>query len=159
MLTLGQSILLWRSHRGLSQQQLAEKARLSRPNLSAIESGKRDVTLGTLRILAAALEVRPGVLADGEAPGERTQRPLTRDLMERLAKAVAHERRHEGGDEQLVSDLALITRDRRDTRSGAPSSRRSGVRAANTAWLRLKARCTPAELESLIRRVDEQARQ
>lgn len=65
MIPFGQAVLLWRLHRGLTQQTLAVKARVPRSNLSAIERGKREVSLRTLRSLALALEVRPGVLADG----------------------------------------------------------------------------------------------
>ena len=44
------------------------------------------MTLGTLRALAAALNVRPGVLADGEGPG-RGEVELSREAMERVARA------------------------------------------------------------------------
>lgn len=156
MLALGPTIVLWRTARGFSQQQLAERCRLARPNLSAIESGKRDITIGTLRALADALEVRPGVLVDGEAPGKESHKPLTRELMERIARDVSQGRT--GGDEsQLVADLAVLARSRIEIRRGIVTRRRRGVRAMNAAWLRLKARCTSAELESLIRRIDEQA--
>jgi DNA-binding XRE family transcriptional regulator len=43
-------IRVWREHRGLTQQQLAEAAGISVPYLSQIESGKRK---GTTEVLAA----------------------------------------------------------------------------------------------------------
>jgi transcriptional regulator with XRE-family HTH domain len=46
-----------RQARGLSQQALARKARLSREHLAMIESGAHDPRLGTVLRLAAALKV------------------------------------------------------------------------------------------------------
>jgi len=87
----GQTVWLWRRHRGLTQAQLAQRTRMARPNLSAIERGRREVTLGTLRALAVALDVQPGVLADGVAPEAHRRGPLSssRDTLERVADAVA----------------------------------------------------------------------
>src|SRR6266700_81765 len=68
MLPFGETLLAWRLARGMSQAELAQAARMSRPNLSAVERGDREVTLRTLRRLALALDVRPGILADGVAP-------------------------------------------------------------------------------------------
>ena len=64
----GQTLFLWRLDRHLSQAALAQRAGIPRPNLSLMERGKREVTLGTLRALAVALDVRPGILADGVLP-------------------------------------------------------------------------------------------
>jgi transcriptional regulator with XRE-family HTH domain len=155
MLTLGQTILIWRSSRGLSQSQLAQKAGLSRPNLSQIESGKRDVTVGTLRRIAFALQVNPGTLVDGEAPGIKKGEKLSRQKMELLAAAVADGLELQGQDGQRVADLAVITRSQRSALTGAPSSHRRGIRRENAAWLRLKATCSPEELQSLVRRITE----
>lgn len=51
-----------RHHRGLTQQELARRALVTPANLSAIESGRRDLTVGTLLRLARALEVEPALL-------------------------------------------------------------------------------------------------
>ena len=82
----GETVLAWRLARGLTQAALARKARLPRPNLSAIERGDREVTLKTLRALAVALELRPGQLADGELPRDGAT-PLSRAGLERIAQA------------------------------------------------------------------------
>ncbi|MCE7989595.1 MAG: XRE family transcriptional regulator [Caldilinea sp. CFX5] len=50
-------IRVWRDYRGLTQQQLAEKAGISKPYLSQLESGKRSGTTDVLRNLAQALDV------------------------------------------------------------------------------------------------------
>ena len=38
-------IILWREHRGLTQQELATRAGISKPYLSQIETGKRQGTV------------------------------------------------------------------------------------------------------------------
>ena len=48
---------VWREHRGLTQQQLAEMAGISTPYLSQIETGKRSGTTEVLLAIAKALHV------------------------------------------------------------------------------------------------------
>ena len=50
-------IRVWREHRGLTQQQLADRARISKPYLSQLESGKRSGSTEVLSALAEALGV------------------------------------------------------------------------------------------------------
>lgn len=57
-------IKLWRERRGLTQQELARRAGISKPYLSQIETGKRQGTIETLSALARSLEVPMDVLAD-----------------------------------------------------------------------------------------------
>ena len=84
------TLILWRAERGLSQAELAHRAGIPRPNLSAIERGKRDLTLRTVLALSRALGVRPGVLVDGIPPRAREGKaPLTREIMERVAEAAS----------------------------------------------------------------------
>jgi transcriptional regulator with XRE-family HTH domain len=75
----------WRSHRNLTQEQLAERVDMSPGNLSLIERGLQNYTQDTLESLANALQCGPADLLmrnplDGEAiwsiwdrakPGER----------------------------------------------------------------------------------------
>jgi len=58
------SIRLWREHRGLTQQELATRAGISKPYLSQIETGKRQGTIETLSAIARSLDVPLDVLAD-----------------------------------------------------------------------------------------------
>jgi DNA-binding XRE family transcriptional regulator len=61
----GESALkLWREHRGLTQQELANLAGISKPYLSQIETGKRQGTVETLSSLARSLDVPLDVLTD-----------------------------------------------------------------------------------------------
>ncbi|KAF0216192.1 MAG: helix-turn-helix transcriptional [Geobacteraceae bacterium] len=57
-------IKLWREHRGLTQQELAQRVGISKPYLSQIETGKRQGTVETLSAIARALEVPLDVLTD-----------------------------------------------------------------------------------------------
>lgn len=57
-------IKLWRDHRGLTQQELADRAGISKPYLSQIESGKRQGTVETLAAIARALDVPLDVLTE-----------------------------------------------------------------------------------------------
>ncbi len=57
-------IKLWREHRGLTQQELANRAGISKPYLSQIETGKRQGTVETLSAIARSLDVPLDILAD-----------------------------------------------------------------------------------------------
>jgi DNA-binding XRE family transcriptional regulator len=50
-------IRVWRTYRGLTQQQLADQAGISKPYLSQIESGKRTGTAEVLQAIAQALDL------------------------------------------------------------------------------------------------------
>jgi len=61
----GESVVkLWREERKLTQQELAEKAGISKPYLSQIETGKRQGTLETMAAIAKVLEVPLDVLVE-----------------------------------------------------------------------------------------------
>ena len=47
----------WRERRGLTQEQLANKARISRGYLARLETARQDPKLSTLEKLAKALKV------------------------------------------------------------------------------------------------------
>jgi len=50
-------IKIWREYRGLTQQQLADKVKISKPYISQIETGKRTGTTEILSAIAKALDV------------------------------------------------------------------------------------------------------
>lgn len=50
-------IKVWREYRGLTQQQLADNAGISKPYISQIETGKRTGTTEVLSAIAKALNV------------------------------------------------------------------------------------------------------
>jgi DNA-binding XRE family transcriptional regulator len=62
-------IRVWREYRGLTQQQVAEAAGISKPYLSQLESGQRKGTAEVLAAVAKALNVSLDdlVMSEGEA--------------------------------------------------------------------------------------------
>jgi DNA-binding XRE family transcriptional regulator len=60
-------VKVWREHRGMRQNKLAEAAGLKQPYLSQIEAGKREGSLDTMARIARALEVD----LDDLVPGAR----------------------------------------------------------------------------------------
>ena len=54
---IGLKIKIERVKRGLSQEQLAELADLSRPTIGAIERGQKSPTFNTLEAIAKAFEI------------------------------------------------------------------------------------------------------
>ncbi|CAN7673852.1 helix-turn-helix domain-containing protein [Caballeronia sp. LjRoot34] len=49
----------WRAENGLNQRELAEKVDVDRNRVSAVESGKKNVTLETIERFANALDISP----------------------------------------------------------------------------------------------------
>ncbi len=147
MAPFGETVLAWRLARGLRQADLASMAKVSRPNLSAIERGDREVTLRTLRALALALEVRPGVLADGETPGAAAP-PLGRASMERIAIAAV---RGQGALDERERRLAAELRGATTSKRQATSKR--GRRRADRSYFALRTAAPPEVVASLVDRV------
>lgn len=153
----GQTLRVWRTHRGLTQQQLAQAAHVPRPNLCAMERGRREVSLSTLRALALALNVRPGALVDGvipTLPGDAAG--LSRQALERIADAVSQGIRLADPLEQALADLLRdVTTQRAHLAAHRAGSRRLRIRASEVAWLLLEAYCPPYILRTLIERIAE----
>lgn len=58
----GKNIRHWRKQRGLSQEELAERAQLHPTYISGIETGYRNPTVKIISRLADALNVEPAIL-------------------------------------------------------------------------------------------------
>lgn len=157
MLPFGTCVLLWRTHLKLSQSALAQKAGLPQPNLSDIERGEREVSLRTLRALAQALGIRPGILADGIGPVERKE-PLSRERLEKVADSVARGTAPAGSaDAELAAQLGPLVRPRLAASGNKKAPRRTSTRRAHRAWLRLAASHDGREIRSLAERIGEKA--
>lgn len=150
----GQTVWLWRRARGLTQAALARCARIPRPNLSAIERGRREVSVRTARALALALDVTPGVLVDGMVPGaKRSMMTLSRATLERIADAAVLNRPARGAREcQLADDLRRVLAPRILASRRRVARVHGSQRAAEEAWARLEAFCGPALVQSLVQR-------
>jgi len=161
VLPFGQAVLLWRLHRGLTQDALARRAAISRPNLCAIERGRREVSLSTLRALALALQVRPGVLADGEPPVGASDAPptLSRQRIERIADAVAGIRpTPEPTDRATVQALRAVLGHRTRALRRQWGRPRTTRRADLEAWTWLKSLYGRPAIQMLADRVLERQR-
>jgi transcriptional regulator with XRE-family HTH domain len=150
----GETVLAWRLARKMTQAELAQAAGIPRPNLSAIERGDREVTLKTLRALAVALDVRPGALVDGEMP-DVDPRPLTRERMERIARATAHGTPLTDPREARMSRRLGATLSARMNPGTAPTGNRRGPSGRDRAYFLLRTTQEPQALASLLVRVTE----
>lgn len=160
MLPFNEVLRQWRLERGLTQGELAQRARVPRPNLCAMERGKRDVSLSTLRALAVGLGLQPGILADGVPPGaEGGSAVWSRRRLERIADAVVSGRALANRREQTIADLLrhVMAARLRAARPGWGAGGR-GRPAQKAAWVRLKSQCPPAVLRNLLERVDGRGR-
>lgn len=150
----GETVLAWRLIRGMTQAEVAQVARIARPNLSAIERGAHEVTLKTLRALALALGVRPGVLVDGVAPGVGSRR-LGRATLERVARAAAGDAALPDPRQATIARrLKETTSARRSVASGVSAGTRSSrPRASDRAYFLLKTGEPPEAIASLVERM------
>jgi transcriptional regulator with XRE-family HTH domain len=128
--------------------------------LSAIESGQRDLTLRTLNLLANALDISPGMLADGHVPPlSGLMGDLTREALERVAASVVSGRPLKNSTErELVNLITPLVQPRLDSQRARFRQHRGGRRQTRINWLMLRAHLPKALLNNLIERIDEQAR-
>lgn len=73
----------WRLSKGLTHQQLAQVSGVPRPNIVALEQGKRECTLKTLHHLAKALGITAGSLLEESPPPIFTLDRFERDQLVR----------------------------------------------------------------------------
>jgi len=60
----GDKIRKLRKQKGLTQEELADLAKVDPKSIISIEAGKRNVTLKTLKKIALALDIQPSVLLE-----------------------------------------------------------------------------------------------
>lgn len=160
MLPIGRAVYLWRAERGLTQEQLARETGISRPNLSDLERGKRELSLKTLRALACALHVTPGTLVDGSPPWA-VQGPLefSRRELDRITDGVFGERKLAGREGKVAEWLRILACSRISAANRGKGSRlRSGKRRVNTAWLQFKSALSGGAAQALLQRIEDRER-
>ena len=156
MHSVGHAIYLWRANRGLTQTAVAGLSGVSRPNLSAIEQGARDITIQTLRRIASALGASPGALVDGIGPetSSHFHEKHDRYSLDRIARRAAGQSLKTSREERRIAgDLTSIMKSK--TRLASKKNIPSSIRAGDAALLRLKTDLGPDVLEHLIRRVEK----
>lgn len=128
----GALILSCRLQRGLTQAELAARAGMTPANLSAVEAGRRDLLVGTLLRIAAALDRPP---ADLVPAGPAAERPLTHDTLNAVAASVLTGRRpFSAALNSLADGVAWTCRPILEA-VRAPGARRGTRRAARLAQL------------------------
>lgn len=154
-MTAANVILLWRLHRGYTQAVLSKKAGIPRPNLSDIERGKQDVSLKTVRALAAALGVSPGTIVDGVPPEkEWLQFHPSREALERVAEGVVSGKRLPDPRENLLKERLAILLNSRLLAAGIGKRKMRIGRKADRAWLQLR-QLESGIVTSLTQRVED----
>ena len=151
MLAIGQNIASERLKKGITQAQLARAAGVSQPNLSAIEKGRRDMTIATLRRISAALGVSAARLLGEGAPVTRVF-ALTRPRIERIARLIARPVALGDGEEDRVARLFRQI-------LPAPGAKRRPAKKTLRSWLELRALFDQNQIRSILARIrDEQQR-
>ena len=169
MIPIGRAIYLWRQEKHLTQAEVAERSGISRPNLSAIEQGRRDLTVSTLRSLALALGITPGFLADcllpaGEEsrstnhpkPAGKKSRAFTRFDLDRIARFVLGESLRLSSRKARIARLAKSFLKQKLALAGlSPFSRLPRtVHEERASWLRLKEELGSNYLNQLLNRIN-----
>lgn len=135
-----------RARAGLTQREVARRAMVTRPNLSAIESGRRDLTVGTLLRLGRALGADPADLLRPHPPEGREPGRFRADAIARAV--ISGSRGLPPGDRSLADALAASCRPALEA-AGASGARRASPRALTRARLEWPERV----IELLERRV------
>ena len=154
MIPTGRSIEFWRIERGMSQAQLALAAEIARPNLSMIEQGKRDLTVGTLRKIAHALSINPGILADGIAPSGSSQ-VWTREKLDRLAQYLAGVKKIRLSNQEIKIAESLKPVLRTRTLSSPQTLSRRGIGREQKSLHFSKNIFTQDEFRNLLERIEK----
>ncbi len=143
MTETGFAISSIRHSKGMSQLELAQKAMIPQSNLSDIESGKRDLTVTTLRNIARALNVSAAALVE-DGPDEPSV-ILTRQRVERIADAVFADKKLSPQEQEIVRCLRVVCSEY--------AVRRISGRAVRQAWAELRAAVDPAGIKVLLQKV------
>ncbi len=156
-MNIGYHVMAWRRRKGFTQDALAQRANLTRPYLSRIESGLVDPALSSLRSLAAAMDVRLGELLD-ETP---EQKRLGRQELDQLARAALRPGTKAAQKLPAARALARMIKERRRSlglyseRKIQPDRKPSGEGKHAARWMR--AALGEDQWRALLRRIDKLA--
>jgi transcriptional regulator with XRE-family HTH domain len=156
-MNIGYQLMAWRRQKGLTQDALAQRANLTRPYLSRIESGLVDPALSSLRSLASALDVRLGQLLD-ETP---EQKQLSREELDQLARAALRPGTKTTQSSPAARALTQLIKERRRSlglyreRQTRSIRKPSGQGKHAARWMR--AALGEVQWQALLRRIDKLA--
>ncbi len=157
MIGLAENIYLWRIFRKLSQEELAKNTGIPRPNLSAIESGKREPSIRTLRLLANSLKISPGMLINGTPPIDFKKCDLSRDSLEAIVYASFNKTTNRLSPYQktINSILSGVIKNKINAKKKVNRNIRRYRRTYINNWLMLKASLERDALNNLLARLDK----
>ena len=147
MIPIGHQIYLKRLERHLTQAEFAVIAGIAQPNLSNIEKGKQDVTVSTLRKIAAALNVHPGTFFSDfdDAPKSSSSRRKIEHIAKQVAAKTSSPEPHQDAVVRLYQNVL-------------PYKGRVRARELQRSWLELRKRFNSQEINSVHERVEEHKR-
>lgn len=87
-LAFGKNLKLWRKHRELTQQALADLVGTSKGFIAELEGGKKKFAQDTLERLAEALGTTPGILIE-VSPEDAEAIERAREIIEAMRRADA----------------------------------------------------------------------
>ena len=149
---------MWRGARGLTQAQLAQASGVPRPNLSAIERGAREVSLRTVRALAAALSVNPGTLVDGLSPDPASTLSFTRPQLDRIAHAAVRGEKLPDKEENTIAlEVRELSRPRLEAAGIFFPRTTRGIFLQRRHALSIRHRLPAVVLESLLDRMSDES--
>lgn len=130
---------------------------IPRPNISAIESGKREVSLTTLRLLAANLRTTPGALVDGVAPIHFKKTLLSRKSLEEIAQASLGKKiAHLTPEQKDISFiLSNIIKNKINANKARYRNTLKGPKTYVNNWMMLKATLGSEAMNNLLARIDK----
>jgi transcriptional regulator with XRE-family HTH domain len=90
---LARNLRLWRNQRGLSQEELADRAGINRGYMSDLENGRYSATIVMIGKLAEALAIEPAELLRAPAKGAAARRGRRRPsaMLEAAEEAAPYE--------------------------------------------------------------------
>lgn len=142
----------------MSQEALSKKAGIPRPNLAAIEKGKREPSLPTLRALASSLGIDAGTLVNGVAPIHFGGSIFSRRSQELIVKAIfSRNVRYLNAEQKLISSLlSNIVRNKINSKNKKFSKGLLKNRGAYIKdWLLLKAAIESPLVNKLLAQIDK----
>ena len=143
MNAIAQAIYLARLQRGLSQQELADKAGIPQPNISDIEKG-RDLKVSTLCQLAVALGTSPEGLLKGRVslPVDK-KRFFQRGNIERTVACIAQNKPLPEDLKEIARLIASVTGDKK------------GKKELHLAWATFRSTFSGDEIDSILSRIEK----
>ena len=156
MLPLGHTLYLWRLEKGLTQEELSHLSGISRPNLSAVEQGARDVTVQTARRLARALGIGAGVLVEGVPPRRGEPLSLTREALDRIARYAAGQKLPmPPGEERLAGLFRRVLKSKLASRDRLRGRLPRTARDEDKSLSELKSALSSAEIRNILSRIEK----